>query len=426
MEPVSTTRPARGLPTRPSNGRRGVASVLLGAVVACSMLVGACSSSASGDNTGSNNSGAVSSGGSKLSGDPVVVGVIGDDTGTVIQNPSGATLAQIAALDVNAHGGIHGRPLKVVTCDDQSDAQEAAVCARTLLQDDHAVVLAGVYSSSQGTAIYPALEQANTVNLFNYAGTPADQQNDLSFPALPGTAGTIGLLKTIPSGTTKVAVTHFPDTAADAAAENLIKGLPNGTTGYDVPVQPTTVDFQPTCLGLKSKGVQAVAVFIAAAPAQLLMSTCKQEGLDVTWLLPSAILSSANVKSISALGVKTEVEISYAGPAYDRMLADVQKYSSQVGGAPTDVIGDVVVAAWLGVYLAGKVLNAVPTLDGPAIKKYMESQTHFVTGMTPPINFSKPGPIATMPRVFNTSVAIGTIADGKIVANANSFVNFAN
>lgn len=296
--------------------------------------------------------------------------------------------------------------------------------ARKLLQDDKAVVLAGNYTTSQGTAIYPALEQAKTVSLFNYASIAPDQQSPLSYPALPGTAGTIGLLKAIPEDASTVAVVHFPSTAGTAAAEAFIGGLPDGVSGVDETVQLEAVDYQPTCLSFKDKDVDAVAVFVNDAPTRQLMQTCQQLGIDVTWLLPSITQSEDTLKSISALGVDNAVAVGYAGPLYDQLKEDVETYGPTVG-EPPNTIGDVVVTPYLAIILTAKVLNAIDTIDGPSIKAYMDKQSAFETGMTPPLDFTKSGPIPTMPRVVNTNVAIGTIEDDKLSVDPDSFVSFA-
>jgi urea transport system substrate-binding protein len=93
--------------------------------------------------------------------DPIVVGVLHSRTGTmaVSENPViDATL--LAIEEVNAAGGVLGRPLKAVIADGKSDPEEFAKQAEHLLAEEKAAVVFGCWTSASRKAVRPVFERA--------------------------------------------------------------------------------------------------------------------------------------------------------------------------------------------------------------------------------------------------------------------------
>ena len=77
-----------------------------------------------------------------------------------------------AIADLNAQGGIGGRPVRLVTLDDGFDAKRALDNARTLSEKDGVVALFGMPGTSQVMTLLPYLAQAKLPLIGVYTGSP--------------------------------------------------------------------------------------------------------------------------------------------------------------------------------------------------------------------------------------------------------------
>ncbi|MDM0086715.1 MULTISPECIES: ABC transporter substrate-binding protein [unclassified Variovorax] len=96
--------------------------------------------------------------------EPIRIGILIPLTGATSQ--FGSTMsraAQIAAEEINAAGGIHGRRVEVVIEDDQSNPEAAVRAARKLIDVDRVVAIGGSYASSVTSAIAPLCWESRTV-----------------------------------------------------------------------------------------------------------------------------------------------------------------------------------------------------------------------------------------------------------------------
>ena len=92
--------------------------------------------------------------------EPIVVGVLHSQSGTmaVSENPViDATL--LAIEEINAAGGVLGRPLKPIVVDGKSDPDEFARQAERLLTEERAVVVFGCWTSASRKAVRPVFER---------------------------------------------------------------------------------------------------------------------------------------------------------------------------------------------------------------------------------------------------------------------------
>jgi ABC-type branched-subunit amino acid transport system substrate-binding protein len=94
-------------------------------------------------------------------GEPIVVGLLAPVTGVFADFGDLMTKAtDLAVQQVNAEGGILGRPLTVIAEDDQGDPAIATERARKLLVQDNVDILMGTVSSATTLAVLPLVNQA--------------------------------------------------------------------------------------------------------------------------------------------------------------------------------------------------------------------------------------------------------------------------
>jgi branched-chain amino acid transport system substrate-binding protein len=85
--------------------------------------------------------------------DPIRIGVIGEESSV-----AGASLTKAAAMaadDINAHGGINGRQVQVITYDDHSSASDAVRAFQRAVSQDKVVAVIGSYISEVVLALEP-------------------------------------------------------------------------------------------------------------------------------------------------------------------------------------------------------------------------------------------------------------------------------
>jgi branched-chain amino acid transport system substrate-binding protein len=88
-----------------------------------------------------------------LADDPIRIGVIGEES--AVAGASITKAAQMAADDINAHGGVGGRNLEILTYDDHSSAPEGVRAFQRAVSQDKVVAVIASYISEVALAIEP-------------------------------------------------------------------------------------------------------------------------------------------------------------------------------------------------------------------------------------------------------------------------------
>ncbi|MEU4147236.1 ABC transporter substrate-binding protein [Streptomyces parvulus] len=209
-------RPSRsahpgGLRRRFRATRTGLLSA--GALVACASLAAGCgvvpgTTGGSGD-------------------DPITVMTWApQDTGAT-NKPGMPALAQAYARWINDQGGLDGRRLNVLTCNDHNDSVAAAKCARLAVKEN-AVAVVGSYSQ-HADSFFPVLEGAGIPYIGGYGITNTEFTSPLSYPVNGGQPALLaGLGSTLARTCGPVALVR-PDTiAGDQLPVLLDSGLTSG------------------------------------------------------------------------------------------------------------------------------------------------------------------------------------------------------
>ena len=139
---------------------------LLLLMITVALLAAACSSSSksasngAGANTSPTTAGGNASGGSTPSGTPIKLGLIASIQSTFNPEPYVPQAAKVAEAAVNAAGGVMGRPVQVVVCDDHETPQGASLCAQQLLVQDKVFMMVG-NDGFEEAAVLPTISAQN-------------------------------------------------------------------------------------------------------------------------------------------------------------------------------------------------------------------------------------------------------------------------
>jgi branched-chain amino acid transport system substrate-binding protein len=350
--------------------------------------------------------------------DPIRVGLSVALTGGVA--PIGKqvlTALQIWRDDVNAKGGLLGRPVELVFYDDQSNPANVPQLYTKLIQVDQVELLIGPYATNMVAPAIPVLMQnkkttigilANAANskfhydqYFSMLPTGPEPQKAFAFGFFELAAAAKPRPKTV---AIVAADAEFAQNAADGARQS-IKEIGGFETVLDQKYPPSTTDYTPVM-----RAVQALnpdIVYVAAYPpdsvgivraANEIGLTPKMFGGAFIGLLVSPIKAQLGPQMNGI--VNNEVFLPAPSLVFPGTRELQAKYQSIAPSAGIDPIGPAFPP--LG-YAAGQVLaQAVEGIKGTdqiALAAYMRS--HTFSTVVGDIKFGKDGEWAKS-RVFFT------------------------
>jgi branched-chain amino acid transport system substrate-binding protein len=95
------------------------------------------------------------------------VGLVTDQTGALsFMGVANVNVATMVIDDINAHGGLLGRPVELFVQDSATDDDVAAAAAAKLVDADVDVVVGGIYSSTRQAIKGPVVDEAGTLYLY--------------------------------------------------------------------------------------------------------------------------------------------------------------------------------------------------------------------------------------------------------------------
>ena len=345
---------------------------------------------------------------------PIKVGFSMSLTGAVAPNGRQLLLTlEIWRDDVNAAGGLLGRPVELVYYDDQSNPANVPAIYTKLLNVDKVELLLGPYATNMAAPAMPVIMQADKTTITMLAiGVNRHFNYDRYFSMVP--AGTGGI-KEFSRGYFELAAAQQPKpktvamiaadaefarTAADGAKENA-KAL-GFQIVYDATYPPPTTDFAPIMRAVQA--ANADVVFVASYPpdtvgivrsAREIGLTAKMFGGTMVGLLATPLKVQLGPLTNNMVIMESFVPV-FDFPGLKEMLA---KYRAKAAGQQVDPFG--YGFAPFG-YAAGQILAQAVTetksLDHDKIAKYIHA-TKFKT-VCGDLAFAKDGEWAEPRMVF--------------------------
>ena len=383
----------------------GFACVALAAAACASTGTG---TSSSGGSPATSGSAATASGSTtaNLKGAPVMIGSMYPINASLATFPQLQYIAQIAVDVVNSHGGIKGHALKWVHCDDRGDPNVAATCANQLINQDK--VKAMVESVGvEGNIAWPVIQKADVINWFSVPVWPEDGTSPLSYPAGLGIYEdqNVGLL--VKQGEFKK-VDCLSTTGAFAgpicgfAKSGLAaKGIKNFNV---ITWPPGTTAFAPYAEKVVADGADAVVIVESDAITAPVLQALASAGAKVTVLEPSTSVGGQSLQVAKQNNIPLRVAGSWAAdpsmfPARQAMLANIQKYAAAVGApAGFDTSSDNAYNMYFGILSLANIMNNAKSLSTADLQAYIAAHP-IATGVAPPLDWNKPGPIPGNPRI---------------------------
>lgn len=378
---------------------------LLAAAVALAMVVGAC-----GSNDGAGNA----ADGSKDNTDPglapVKVGLI-----VAVGTPNSAVPSAVSALNaavrgVNARGGLKGHRVEMVFCNDKADPNEAARCARRMVDEKVVAITGG--ASLGDDKIQPILEEAGipiigvnafSPTLFNAKNVYLPQITGfISYQAALGYAVKNDLLPMAVALADNPAGRTFAD-----LLEGALKKM-SGGQGFakKLPVSADTADYGPVAGTVEQSNPKSLLVIISAPQQQGLMRALESQGSDVAAYFSAPSSSVEQIRDRGAHADRMVFAQTFPGFDHPSMNRFREEMDAQAATGDKDAELDTVtplgVDAWFALQAVEQVTNELDTITADTVTQALDSAKDVdFGGALAPWTPSTPGPEG-LSRMSNT------------------------
>jgi len=310
-------------------------SAVLASLLAA-VALGACGD----DDDGSSSASSASSGAERPTGAPIKIMTDATVGNAASDNPGVFASAKAAAEAINGAGGVKGRPIEIVTCNNRLTANGAAACARQAVREK-VVAYTGQDSFTDG---YKPILESEKIPSTLVATSPPDVQIPLQYPVNGGFVlevyGASQAAKQAGAKTVAFASLEFPGAeenlnngkrAAEALGLEVVKVI-------GVPLSQTT--FGTTVQQLRDADPDAVIMYITAPQAANLAQTARQQGFNPVWV---ASLAAFNYEQFQTFARASENlwMISALPPASaSDQFPGIQAYNDELDAAGDAGIAD--------------------------------------------------------------------------------------
>ncbi|WP_432011420.1 ABC transporter substrate-binding protein [Streptomyces cucumeris] len=363
--------------------------------------------------------------------------------------PGMPAMAKAYARWVNDSGGINGRTLRIVTCNERNDAIQAARCAQRA-KEENAVAVVGSYSQHGRSFISP-LEVAGIPYIGGYGLTQEEFESPYSYPVNGGQAALlVGNGRQLASVCRRVSLVR-PDTiAGDELPELLDTGLRAGERrpAHDVRAPEGAGDYTRQARG----ALEGVGADVPDTTGQTeLDGSCVTAALgnrtgtffdsfrrvqeDHPKVRIASVLGSVRQSLVDSTGGgDSALEGAYATgwyPAADdrrwaRMNEVISKYAFDDNRI--DPADPGTQTTWIGYTVLRSVLESLDggRITARTVRKALDHGHEVGTGgLTPPLRWGYGDTlnVPNYPRIVNADVTYQVVRDGRLVAVRKGFVD---
>jgi len=342
---------------------------------------------------------------SEVNAGPIRVGEFASLTGASASfGQSSHKGTKLAVEEINAAGGVLGRPIELITEDDQSQAGQPATIVRKLISQDKVIAILGEVASSKSLEAAPICQQ-NKIPMISPASTnpKVTEVGDCIFRVcfIDPFQGTVMSKFARENGWKKIAVlTDVKQDYSVGLAEFFIKDfLANG--GQIVREQKYSTgdkDFKPQLTSIKASQPDAVFVPGYYAEVSLIAKQAKLLGLKVPLLGGDGWVGDSLLKVAGKSLDGSFFSSHFSSDDASLMVRNfVEKFKAKYGEVPDDMAALGYDSAMI---LADAIRTAGTTDSGPLRQAIASTASHAgVTGkitLDPQRNASKSAVILTI------------------------------
>lgn len=362
--------------------------------------------------------------------------------------PGVPAMAQAYARWVNANGGINGRELKVLTCNDHNDTVGAAECARRAV-DEGVVAVVGSYSQHSRAFLTP-LEAAGIPYIGGYGVTDKEFASSLSYPVNGGQPALMaGNGRQLAAHCKRVALIRPDSIAGDTLPELLNTSLAASRRppAADILAAEEATDFTSqaeqaltkvgadkslaTTLGRAGAAQRAREGCVTAAlgdRTDTFFDSFRRTQEDYQKVRISSVLGSVDQSLIDRTGGKSgPYEGAWVTGWYpvisDHRWDPLRKVIKEhaFGDTRIEITNAGVQTTWIAYTVLKKTVESLGDgeVTGSTLARALDDGLRVETGgLTPPLSWRYEDTIAArdLPRLVNAHVTFQVVRDGRLVA----------
>ncbi|MGW7524890.1 ABC transporter substrate-binding protein [Streptomyces sp. NPDC054783] len=366
--------------------------------------------------------------------DPIKVMTWAPQDTDATNKPGMPAMALAYAKWINAHGGINGRKLKVLTCNDHNDSVGAAKCARYAADED---VVAVVGSYSQFTDSYSApLEGAGIPYIGGYGVTNDEFTGQMSYPVNGGQPALLaGLGKALAAACGNIALVRPDSIAGDELPVLLDSGLQAGghSKAGDQLAEEDATEYgdqadQALRYATKDPARKGCVVPALGDRTDTFLDSFRRDRGSFPPVRLATVLGSVDQTVINATGgASGPYEGAYITgwypPASDSRWDPMKKVINEeaFGDTRIDPADAGVQTTWIAYTVLKAVLDKIGggEVSADSVRRTLDDGPQVSTGgLTPPLRWSYSSRLASVgfPRMVNADVTLQVVQDGKLVA----------
>jgi ABC-type branched-subunit amino acid transport system substrate-binding protein len=349
--------------------------------------------------------------------------------------------ARAYARWVNANGGLAGRKLTVLTCNDHNNTVNAAKCARRAVKEN-AVAVVGSYSQ-HSESFFPHLEGAGIPYIGGYGVTNAEFTSPLSYPVNGGQPTLLaGLGKELAASCGPVALVR-PDTiAGDALPAMLNAGLTAGDhrTAADQRAAEDATEYSAQAEAALERATSDTDEKGCVVPALgdrtgTFLDSFRRAREDYPSVSTATVLGSVDQTVINSTGgASSPFEGAYVTGWYpaasDSRWDAMKKVISEQAFTDTriDPADTGVQTTWIAYTVFREVVESLgdEEVTANSVRGALDDGLKISTdGLTPTLRWEFTDKLASIgfPRLVNANVTLQTVKQGRLVAAKKEFID---
>ncbi|MEU3147777.1 MULTISPECIES: ABC transporter substrate-binding protein [unclassified Streptomyces] len=373
--------------------------------------------------------------------EPITVMTWAPEKTSATNKPGMPAFARAYASWVNAGGGINGRELAVITCNEHNDSVSASRCARTAVKEK-AVAVVGSYSQ-HADAFLPTLEGAGIPYIGGYGITTDEFTSPLSYPVNGGQPALLaGLGRALADVCGPVTLIR-PDTiAGDQLPPLLDSGLSAG--GHEPTADQRAAEeateyggqakqaLETSTAGPKGEGCVVPAL---GDRTSTFMDSFRRARADYPDVRTATVLGSVDQTTVNTTGgASGPYEGSYVTgwyPASSDELWDPMKdviRKEAFGDNRIDPADAGVQTTWIAYTVFRQVVESIGDgeVSADTVTRTLDDGLKVETGgLTPSLRWRFQDKLAAVgfPRLVNAHVTFQEVEDGRLVSGRDGFID---